>query len=400
MSIKQYDLVVFGATGFTGKLVCRYLKEKKCNNIRWAIAGRNAKKLETLKEQLQLNVDSLVADSFDIKSLESLCEKSKVVLTTVGPYLRYGESLVKACVEKNAHYCDLTGEVPFIHKTILKYHERAKKNKVKIVHSCGFDSVPSDLGNLYLQSRAKEKLDTQFKKVKYYMMDARGAFSRGTIESLMDVVALTKIPQMRKHLANVNWLTDLEPVFGVDQKKMKYDEELSTWTSPFVMETINTRIVRRSNQLLGLPWEKDWEYTECVSTGKGLRGYLGGLIVHLVITAIALSALSTFTRKIISKLLPDVGSGPSESSIEKGFFKVSIFGAETTKNNYMARVDFEGPKDPGYGSTAIMLAEAALCLSQESGTERYGVGTPASMIGLDLLPELRKNGFKIDFHAV
>ena len=371
MASREFDVVVFGATGFTGKLVCEYLRDTgaKLGDLKWAIAGRSHAKLESVSRELGIDVPMVVADSTDGPSLEAMAARTAVVLTTVGPYLRYGEALVQACISKKTNYCDLTGELPFIAEMVEKYHDAAMTAGVKIVHSCGFDSIPSDIGTGFLQERLTAAGRSPAVKVKYYLMGAQGSFSRGTAESLMDVVALAKDDKaVRKTVANANALTDLRPLYGKDQKKLVFDEYHQFWTAPFVMESINTRIVRRSNFLQGYPWGKDFDYTETTKVGKGAQAFLKGQAMRLGVGVFIASALTEPTRKLASKLLPKEGGGPDRDKIESGFFNVAILGfAKREDDTPIAKVLFKGPKDPGYGSTAIMLSESAIALSQNKG---------------------------------
>lgn len=397
---KNYDCVVFGASGFTGELVCEYIARSTSekDSFKWAIAGRNFEKLQDVKRRLKIDVPTIVANSNDIDSLKKMAAETKVVITTVGPYLRYGESLVEACIAEKTHYCDLTGELPFIYNMVQKYHEKAAKRGVKIVHSCGFDSVPSDCGNLLLQTALEKAGKAPASQVRYYLMGAKGSFSRGTAESLMDVVSLAKgDANMRRVVANANSLTDLRPLYGKDQKKVIFDERRDFWTGPFLMESINTRIVRRTNALRSYAWGKDFDYTETTKLGEGAGAFLKGQAMRAGIGGFVAAALTKPTRKLVSKLLPEVGGGPSKEDRDNGFFKVELWGFTGRGDKKpVATAVFKGPKDPGYGSTAMMLAESGKTLARDEGPKCYGVGTPGAMLGLDLLDGLRKQGFQIE----
>ena len=400
MQQRAYDIIVYGVTGFTGKLVAEYLSHNYLSHeVRWAVAGRNREKLDQVMKQLNLHVDIIEADSTDENSLKAMADQTNVVLTVVGPYLRYGEPLVKACVEAGTHYCDLTGEMPFIFDMIDKYHDKAKQMQVKIVHSCGFDSIPSDIGSAFLQQQAKENLGSFFPKVKYYVRAIKGTFSRGTAESLMDVINLGKDREIRKRLGNVNALTSLPPVYGVDQSRPLYDKFYRKWTTPFIMEKINSRIVRRSHFLWDCPWGDDFHYSETMLAGAGPVALVKASVIQAAVTGFALTALHPTSRKLASKFLPEIGDGPSPDIIENGFFRVAIHGIDKD-GTHCARVKFNGPKDPGYGSTAIMLAESAVALSIGETTAHCGVGTPSAMIGTSLVERLSLRGFEIEFETL
>ncbi|NRA69203.1 MAG: saccharopine dehydrogenase NADP-binding domain-containing protein [Pseudobacteriovorax sp.] len=397
MGARDYDVVIFGATGFVGKLLCEYFRDHVKDRVSWAIAGRSLDKLKALSEALSLDAGIIIADSRDDTSLLSMAARTRVVLTTVGPYLRYGEPLVKACIEQETHYCDLTGEVPFIYNMIAKYHHSAAEQSVKIVHCCGFDSIPSDIGALVLQNYLKSETGDYAEKLEYVLSSASGSLSRGTLESLMDVVSLAgKDPDVRRYLRNANCLTELGEIRGRDQMSVKFHKGLDRWTAPFLMETVNTRIVRRSHFLMGCPYSSEFEYTETAQMPRGAKGFLAGQGLRLFMGTLVAASLSKPSRKAISLLMPDVGEGPSRKSIEKGFFHVEILAyRKKTDTDAMAAVTFKGFKDPGYGATAIMQAEAAIVLSSSHESQRYGVGTPAAMIGTELADALVEQGFVI-----
>ena len=394
---RKYDLVVFGASGFTGSLVVEHLsKNYSKEDLKWAIAGRNQAKLKDLCEKFNIDKDDMIIANVNQKdSIRSMVAQAKVVLTTVGPYLKYGDVLVESCVDIGTHYCDLTGEVPFIHNCIKRYEERAKKAKVKIVHSAGFDAVPSDLGTLYLQEEYQKESGNYFKDVKYYLANAKGGFSRGTIDSLAAIIKLSRKNEVAKLLANANSLTDLPPLYNEDQKKARYDEYYKSWTAPFMMESINTRIVRRTNFLNDCAWGRDFSYHETSVTGKGGGAYLGAETIRFSMGALMAAAKRDFTWNLTKKILPKEGGGPNEKARNEGFFISWIQGNIDGKPQ--RKVVFKGPKDPGYGSTSIMLAETAICLAKGQCNDNYGVSSTASLVGTSLVDRLRKFEFSIEY---
>ena len=394
---KKFDIIVFGASGFTGKLVVEHLsKNYGENELKWAIAGRSKEKLDKVAEAYHLDSSRVVVANADqSESLNSMVRQTKVVITTVGPYLKYGEKLVQACVENSTHYCDLTGEIPFIHKCIENYHDKAKKNKVKIVHSAGYDAVPSDIGTLYLQEEYKKESGNYFNEVKYYLANAKGGFSRGTIDSLAEVIRLSKSSETAKILANANSLTELPALYGQDQTKSVFDDYYKSWTAPFMMEPINTRIVRRSNYLQGCLWGEDFSYHETSMIGKGSSAYLGAETIRLATSALMASAKRPFTWKLTQKFLPKQGSGPTKEQRDQGFFITWIQGS--VKGQPQRKVIFKGPKDPGYGSTSIMIAETAICIAKDQCNENYGVSSTANLVGTGLVDRLRKFEFTIEY---
>ncbi len=404
MGKRPFDIIVYGATGFTGKLVVEYLLEHyglKNDLFNWAIAGRSLKKLEKLKTGLSeeyieaKDIKIFVADSFDKESIEKLSKSAKVIISTVGPYIRYGINLVSACAHNGTHYCDLTGEVPFIRESIDAYDEIANNNKSKIIHSCGFDSIPSDLGVLYLQSEAIKKYNSSLNQIKYYVKGTKGGLSGGTIASM---IAISKYIESKPNLSGL-----LSNPYALNSagyngpsisslRSVEWDKDIESWLAPFIMSGINTRIVRRSNELLDFKYGEQFKYSEVTSYPKGLKGYLRSylMLISLGLTKILMSFGPTFwfLRKFY---LLRPGEGPSKEKRENGFFKVLLNGY-VGKNRLSCTVT--GDRDPGYSGTAIMLTESALSLilEKEKITQKYGVLTPASGIGKVLINRLNKKG--------
>ena len=396
---RDFDIIIWGATGFTGQLVARYLCSEfgVGDDVRWAIAGRNELKLGQLREQLAsidpsaTGLPLLVADSHDSESLAALAKRTRVILTTVGPYAQYGSALVAACLEHGADYVDLTGETPFVHEMITRHHDAANKRGRRIVHCCGYDSIPSDLGVWFLQEQAIAHFGAPLSDVCLYVERTKGGVSGGTIASMMGIMDSAREPHVRKVLFDPYALNpDGTPRGrdGSDQRSARFDEDRGVWTAPFVMAAINTRIVRRSNALLDFKYGKDFRYRETMNMGKGGAGFgraqaltfgLGGFM--------ALAATKPTRALMLKTVLPSPGQGPSPTEQEEGFFRMTLIGRGNGRD-MTVRVD--GKRDPGYGATARMLAQSALCLAQDEEVlpKRYGILTPASAMEGALVPRL------------
>ena len=410
MHNRPYDIIVFGATGFTGKLVVEYLIEHYgVNNelFTWAIAGRNENKIKKVIETLAAKNDQIkkikffIADSFDDKSLDNLSKSAKLVISTVGPYIKYGKNLVSYCAHNGTHYCDLTGEVPFIRESIDAYNKVAKKNECRIIHSCGFDSIPSDLGVLFLQSEAKKKYDRFCSHIKYYVLATKGGFSGGTIASMIAISNYIKSkPNLSGLLGNPYALNsdNYKSPSVSSLRSVEWDQNVGLWTAPFIMSGINTRIVRRSNELLGFKYGKEFIYTEVTSFQKGIMGYLKSysMLIFLGLTKLLMSFKPTFWL-LKNFYLPSPGEGPNKEKRDNGFFKILLNGY--VDGNHIS-CTVTGDKDPGYSGTAIMLTESALSiiLNNEEIPKKFGVLTPASAIGKILIKRLKTKGiiFKVN----
>ena len=410
MHSRPYDIIVFGATGFTGKLVVEYLIEHYgVNNelFTWAIAGRNENKIKKLVETLAAKNDQIkkikhfIADSFDDKSLDNISKSAKLIISTVGPYIKYGKNLVSHCARNGTHYCDLTGEVPFIRESIDAYDEVAKKNECRIIHSCGFDSIPSDLGVLFLQNEAKKKYDFFCSGIKYYVRATKGGFSGGTIASMIAISNYIKSKPNLSGLLGNPYALNSDKYEGPSVSSLRsvvWDKDVGLWTAPFIMSGINTRVVRRSNELLGFKYGKKFIYTEVTSFQKGLRGYLKSysMLIFLGLTKFLMSFKPTFWL-LKNFYLPNPGQGPNREKRDNGFFKILLNGY--VDGNHIS-CTVTGDKDPGYSGTAIMLTESALSiiLNNEKIPRKFGVLTPSSAIGKILIKRLKTKGiiFKVN----
>lgn len=396
---RAYDVVVFGASGFTGRLVAEYFAEHYPvgEPVRWAVAGRHRDKLDgVLAEKCSSGKkpDVLLADSDDGDALAELARSTRVVLTTVGPYAKYGSKLVAACVENGTHYCDLAGEAQWIRRMIDEHQSAAVESGARIVNSCAFDSIPSDIGVNYLQREARARFGKPCSEVILLVKAMKGGASGGTFASMLNVFEEARNdPAVRRilgHPYGLNPKGQQQGPDGSDQHGVRYSEEAGVWTAPFVMAPFNTRIVRRTNALLDYDYGRDFRYREATVTGSGARGWFRAAIVTGGLSGFMLAASSNFLRrKILTRLLPAPGQGPTREQRENGFFDLRIFGK--TGNGERIRVRVAGDRDPGYGSTSRMLSESALCLAFDELETGGGFWTPASAMGTQLLDRLTAN---------
>lgn len=392
--MRKYDIVLFGATGFTGRLVAEYLLETygHSEDLIWAIAGRNAGKLAQLAKELGApELPIIIADSADEDALSSLAASTTVVCTTVGPYALYGSELVGACVANGTHYCDLTGEVQWMRQMIDEHEATAVASGARIVHTCGFDSIPSDLGTLFLQQAMQAQYGVPAKHVKLRVNRFSGAFSGGTVASMINMMEdAGRDKGLRKILADPYALIPHGAARGSDlndQTDARYDEHFKRWTLPFVMAAINTRVVRRSNALMNFAYGKDFKYDEAMLAPPG-QGRVTAKLSALAMTAGTVSLAIPPLRAVAKKFLPAPGEGPTQEQREKGFFDIYLYGEhpEDEGKDLIARVT--GDRDPGYGSTSKMLAEAAVCLAREELECEGGFWTPATAMGNTLIARL------------
>ena len=395
---KTYDIIIWGASGFTGRLVVDYFCHSQSNtNLAWAVAGRNDTKIKEVLNGRDIPV--MIADSHDKDSLNDLVKKTKVILTTVGPYARYGSKLVEACVENGTHYCDLTGEVHWMRHMINKYQLIAKESGAKIVHTCGFDSIPSDIGVFFLQKNMREMHGVNAKQIKYRTRGFSGGASGGTVDSLMSMMEeAKKDPSIFKIISNPYSLNDKNAgLDGPDKMSPYFDKDFNAWVGPFIMAGINTRVVRRTNELLDNIYGQDFMYDEGSITGKGPRGLIGASISGLVTGGMAGMASLKSTRSILQKFLPKPGEGPTEEIMENGYFEIELLGIHPSDRSKDIRVWIHGDKDPGYKSTAKMISESALALAQDELSIKGGFWTPASIMGDSLINRLPNAGvtFKV-----
>ena len=357
-------------------------------NISWAIAGRNQAKLDSVRNQR--DIDVLIAESDDEESLRELVQKTKVLLTTVGPYSKYGSKLVATCAEYGTDYCDLTGESLWMREMISAYDESARNSGARIVHTCGFDSIPSDIGVYFLQKEMIARHGVPARHVKFRLRAAKGGMSGGTADSgLAMVEKVEKDRNLRSQLTDPYLLNNnFRGADGPDRISPFYDEDFDSWVAPFVMGPINTRVVRRSAELLGDMYGSNFRYDEGILTRGGPTGFLGATGIGLA-TGLAMATLAAPpTRKIIKRLIPKPGEGPSEQDQEQGFFEIELKAKHPDNESLDLRAIVKGDRDPGYGSTAKMIVESALALAHDDIKKGGGFWTPASVIGDQLLQRL------------
>jgi short subunit dehydrogenase-like uncharacterized protein len=393
------DVVVYGASSFVGKILCRYLLEQFGVNqsLRWAIAGRSKDKLEALRAELgkpAARLKLLLADAADESALRAMCAQTRVVVSTVGPYALFGEPLVKVCAESGTDYCDLTGETQWIRRMLDRHEATAKASGARIVHCCGFDSIPSDLGVHFLQQQARARFGAPCVAVKMRVRTMRGGFSGGTAASLLNAVKEAAAdPAVRKLMGNPYALCPPGQVAQVRQPNVglaAYDEDFRSWMAPFVMAAINTRVVQRSNALAGAECVPGLLYDEATLTGAGIRGRATALAMAAGLGGFMLASAVAPTRWALQRfVLPAAGEGPSPGAQEKGRFDLRFFGR--TASGQSLRCKVTGDRDPGYGSTAKMLGQAAACLALDIGKRDRSGGfwTPASIFGERLIERLR-----------
>ena len=390
---KQLDLIIWGATGFTGQLVSEYINKKYSNTaLKWGIAGRNKEKASVIAERLNIAKDRIfIADCNDLESLIKLTSKTKVICTTVGPYAKLGTNLIEACIKTNTNYCDITGETQWIRKMIDKYHSKAKENKIKIINSCGFDSIPSDMGVFYSQKNLFEKTGKYANSINMRVAGAKGGISGGTYNSLSNVLEEARVDkEVRKTLTNPYGLNPIGRQNGPDKTDLQsviFDKVSNSWIAPFVMAGINTKIVRRSHALIDFKYGSDFSYDEATLSGKGVLGQVKGYL-SLIPIFLATRKKGSFIKNIVDYVLPKSGEGPSEKTRISGYYNLRFYLSQQDKI-YLSKVI--GDMDPGYGSTSKMLAESAVCLALDKTPETYGILTPSVALGDPLLKRLQEN---------
>ena len=408
---REFDVVVFGATGFVGVLTAKYLAEHAPAGTRVALAGRNEAKLEQTRASLPPAAHDwplIVADSDSPASLDAMAARTRVVCTTVGPYLKYGEALLSAVVNAGTDYVDLTGEVPFVRYSIDKYGDQAAATGARIVHACGYDSIPSDVGVHILNERVRADGEGELTDTTLVVTKFRGGLSGGTIDSMRVIADLARQPEARKVLVNPHSLSSGPgEVARVDRKSepsdasiisaAKVDPSLKGALAPFLMASYNTRIVRRTNFLLGGAYGDRFKYAETMAVGRnpvlsrvaaaGVAAGMGGLFGGLAMKP---------TRRVLDRILPEPGEGPSEKTRESGFFDHRTYTTTTTGARYVAKVFAKG--DPGYKATAMILGEAALTLAldRDKLPDRRGVLTPVAAMGDALVDRLRAAGMTLE----
>jgi short subunit dehydrogenase-like uncharacterized protein len=405
MNKRDFDLILWGASGFTGRLVAEHLARVGAERkLRWAVGGRNPEKLAAVLREIGMpDIPVVLGDSQDPHSMADLARRTRAVCSTVGPYAFYGSELVAACADIGTHYCDLSGEVHWMRRMIDLHEARAVETGARIVHSCGFDSIPSDLGCLFLQRHAIERYGRPCGSVKLFVRKMKGTFSGGTVASMLNALEVAKhSPEDRRIMGNpyaLNPAGECKGPDGRDQARPHLDPDADSWTAPFVMAAINTRIVRRSHALLGWPWGHRFRYSESVITGQGLAGLARATGITAALGGFLAVASIGPARALMNRmLLPQPGEGPDEAAREAGGFEMLLIGRHPAASQRHLSARVTGRRDPGYGATARMLGEAAVCLALDGDELPVAGGswTPASAFG-ELLIERLAEGADVRF---
>ena len=399
-STREFDIVLYGATGFVGKLTAEYLA-RAGGGARIALAGRSTDRLLAVRKTLGEAAQSwpvIAADAAQPSTLDEMAARTQVVVTTVGPYNRYGLPLVAACAAAGTDYADLTGEAMFIREAIDLYHKQAADNGARIVHCCGFDSIPSDMSVYALYRAAHDDGAGELADTDFVVRSFSGGLSGGTVASLMDVMdAASRDAEVRRQLADPYTLsTDrgAEPEFGRQSDQpwgrggQIAPELAGLWTTGFVMASINTRIVRRSNALLGWAYGQKFRYTEHMSVGSSPVAPVASAVMAGVGTAtMALGSrfFRALPRRLVDRIVPKPGTGPSPAARDRGYYRIETYTTTTSGARYVARMEQQG--DPGYKATSVLLGECglALALDRDKLSDLHGVLTPAAAMGDALL---------------
>ncbi|MEQ8860583.1 MAG: saccharopine dehydrogenase NADP-binding domain-containing protein [Pseudomonadales bacterium] len=397
MSDREFDVIVWGATGFTGRLVAAHLLERfgASSNFRWALGGRSEARLDEVRAGLgeqAAQVPLVLGDADDQAQLDVIAARTRVVCSAVGPYALHGSKMVAACVHHGTHYCDLTGEVHWMRRMIDSHHQRARETGARIVHTCGFDSIPSDLGTWFLQQEMQRRFGAPAAAVKLRVREMRGGFSGGTIASMLNMMDEAQgdpgIRQVLDDPYGLNPEGERSGLDGPERSLPEYDGDVGAWVTPFVMAAINTKVVRRSNALFGYDYGRDFRYDEGMVMPFGPWGF--PLAASLSAGSAAASAAASVgaLRRLITPMLPRSGQGPSEQARAAGGYVIDLIGKGSTGGDADLRVTIRGRGDPGYASTSRMLGEAATCLAQDDLRSEGGVLTPAVAMGEALLARL------------
>lgn len=381
---REFDIIVYGASGFTGRLVAEYMQQQYGRSVNWAMAGRSAEKLAQVRDEMGIDAATplVTANADSADDMAAMVARTKVIITTVGPYQLYGDALLAACAAAGTDYVDLSGEPGWMHGTIGAHHDAAKASGARIVHSCGFDSIPFDLGVYFLQQAAQEKFGRPCRKVHGRVRAMNGEFSGGTAASLgATMAAVSKNPDLLGILINPFSLatTDKGAFQGPEQpadNRPYEDAATGQWVAPFIMAAINTKNIHRSNALLGHAYGEDFLYDEMMVTGTGDEGK-------------AMAEFVATNNPLEGDDVPQPGEGPDKASREAGNYDVLFIGL--TANGERIEASVGGDMDPGYGSTSKMLAESAMCLLEDSDGLAGGLYTPAPAMGDKLIKRLCDN---------
>ena len=401
MKQPAFDVVVYGASSFAGQIVVNYLLQTYGldSSLRWAAAGRSQSKLEAVRESLGKQGRKLelrIADAADEPALHALCAQARVIISTVGPYDLYGSTLLKVCAETGTDYCDLTGEARWVKRMSDAYHDTACASGARIIHSCGFDSLPSDMGVFFLQQCAMQQFGEYCTRVKFRAKAADGSFSGGTVATMLNEnKVLAENPGLEKELENPYYICPRGYRNSTPQHRVnsaEYDDDFNCWIAPFIMAAINEPVVFRSNATANHPYGKDFTYNEAMLTAPGFKGRLVASAIAGAMKGFMAATRNDLLRGLLARhVLPAPGEGPDAAAQEKGFYDIRIFGE--TKSGQQLMVKVTGDRDPGYGSTAKMLAEAGICLAMDIPKEQHGGGSwsSASVFGQEFIDRLCSN---------
>jgi len=396
MPTRDFDLVLLGATGFTGALIAGYLAQQR-RPLKWAVVGRNRDKLERVAAE-HGNVPVIVADALDPAAMAEVAHRTRVICTTAGPYAKYGAEVVAACAAAGTHYCDLTGEVSFMRAMIDQHHERARQTGARIVHACGFDSIPSDLGTWAAQQEFARRFGHPARHVTALFGETSGGISGGTAASALEIARVAGEDREIRHMLANPYALDPDPHAdrppAPDVRTISWNAELKMFTVPFVMADTNTRVVRRAHALAGFPWGSDFVYTEAMSTPGNALGLARAVATTTALAGLAFALKRPALRDQLAKRAPKPGEGPDEKTRTHGHWKARIVASNGDEQLVYIAADPAG--DPGYGSTTKMLGESALCLAFDDLKSPGGVTTPSVAMGAALLERLRSAG--LQFH--
>ncbi|HEY4118912.1 MAG TPA: saccharopine dehydrogenase NADP-binding domain-containing protein [Byssovorax sp.] len=401
--MRELDVVVFGATGFTGRLVASYLSSRVAPG-RLALAGRDAGKLAAVADEIGAGAaPRIVVDAKDAAALAEVAARAQVVCTTVGPYARYGNELVAACVAKGTDYCDLTGEPHFMRRMIDRHHEDAVKSGARIVHTCGFDSIPSDLGVYVLQAHARAAHGAPASKVTLGVRKLKGGASGGTVASLLGVLEDARrdrdVRRVMLDPYSLNPDGERRGADGPGQRGVSFSQDFDGWAAPFMMAGVNERVVRRTNALSHYAYGEGFRYGEVMTFKRGAAGFASAVVATGAAGALLAGAALPPLMKLAEKtVLPKPGEGPSAEAREAGSFDLRLVGHGTDSKGaeFTVRGVVTGKGDPGYAATSRMLGESALCLALDPRASGGGVLTPAIALGDALVARLRKVDFTFD----
>jgi len=394
---REFDLVLFGASSFVGRLVAEHLAQcAREEAVRWAIAGRSQTRLAGVRAEIgEPDLPIVLADAHDDAALLALCERTRVVLSTAGPYALYGEPLIRSCAQVGTDYTDLTGEVPWMARMIERYHARAVKSGARIVNCCGFDSLPSDLGVAHLQSLARKRLGTVCQQVAMRVKAMRGSFSGGTVASMTNLARdLRDDPDQRQVIADPYSLCPPDNRPTTRQRSVLrpyYDRDARAWAAPFVMAAINEHVVHRTNALAEPGYGAAFCYNEAQLTGRGLTGRARAYALTAALGVFVAAVSFNTTRDLLQRfVLPAPGQGPDAVKRANGFFDLAFRGRTLRGDTIHTRV--QGDRDPGYGATSRMFGQAGLCLAQDLATDTPGgFWTPASLMAEPLQQRLERH---------